>query len=128
MKLTISIESGFIVARASGEFSLAEAKRIFLELLDTTEKHGLQKILFDGREITREPTDMERFGYAEYAAKSVAVFMQCNRGINLKFAYVLLPPVLDLRKFGETVALNRGMLVKSFDNLDDAYQWLGVAA
>lgn len=128
MKLTIITEPDVVVAQVSGEFSLPEAKRVFLELLDTTEKNGLQKILFDGREITTAPTDMERFGYAEYAAKSVAVFMQRNRGVSLKFAYVLLPPVLDPKKFGETVALNRGMLVKSFDNLDDACQWLGLTA
>ena len=29
--------------------------------------------------------------------------------------------------FGETVAVNRGMLVKTFDNLEDGLGWLGIA-
>ena len=41
-----------------------------------------------------------------------------------KFAYVLAPPVLDLDRFGEIVAVNRGMNVKAFDNLKDALEWL----
>ena len=31
------------------------------------------------------------------------------------------------RRFGETVAVNRGMYVKTFDNPDDALGWLGIA-
>jgi hypothetical protein len=44
-----------------------------------------------------------------------------------KFAYVLVAPVLDSRRFGETVARNRGMQVKAFDNLREAEHWLGIA-
>ncbi len=40
------------------------------------------------------------------------------------FAHVLKEPVLDPQRFGETVALNRGMNVRTFDNLEDALAWL----
>jgi hypothetical protein len=35
--------------------------------------------------------------------------------------------VLDPKRFGETVAVNRSMWLKSFDNPDDALGWLGWA-
>ena len=45
----------------------------------------------------------------------------------IQFAYVLKEPVLDPERFGKTVAVNRGMLVKTFDNLEDALGWLEIA-
>jgi hypothetical protein len=70
---------------------------------------------------------MERFYYAEFAAQSVANF--ANRGVSLttQFAYVLKEPVLDPRRFGETIAVNRGMFVRAFDTLEDALKWLGIS-
>jgi hypothetical protein len=32
--------------------------------------------------------------------------------------------VLDPKKFAETVAVNRGMLIRVFDNLEEALEWL----
>jgi hypothetical protein len=34
--------------------------------------------------------------------------------------------MLDPEKFGETVAVNRGMLAKVFDNLEAALAWLEI--
>ena len=70
---------------------------------------------------------MERFFYGEFAAQEIAKF--ADRGVSraTQFAYVLEAPVLDLHRFGETVAVNRGMYVKVFDNLQDALEWIGIA-
>jgi hypothetical protein len=32
----------------------------------------------------------------------------------------------DPGRFGETVAVNRGMLTKTFESIDDALEWLGI--
>ncbi len=70
---------------------------------------------------------MERFYYGEFAAH--AVLSSGDRGVStaIQFAYVLEVPVLDPERFGETVAVNRGMHVKTFDDLQDALGWLGLA-
>ncbi len=109
-----------------GRFSLAEAKRTFLEMLEAVARHKADKVLFDGRRLTGKPGDMDRFLYGKFAAQSVKSF--ADRGVSpgTLFAYVLEEPVLDARRFGETVATNRGMYVKAFDNLEDAFGWLGV--
>ena len=70
---------------------------------------------------------MERFYYGEFAAQTVAKFTSRGVSGSTQFAYVLEVPVLDPGRYGETVAANRGMLVKAFDNLDDALGWLGIA-
>ena len=70
---------------------------------------------------------VERFYYGEFAAEAVAKFTAHGVSGATQFAYLLEVPVLDPERFGETVAVNRGMLVKTFDNLPDALAWLGAA-
>jgi len=121
MKLEIHPESGFLRTDVSGEFSLEEAKRTFLEILDAVTRYKVNKVLFDGRRIAGNPQPMERFYYGEFVAEAW-------RGVLPQvptFAYVLEHPVIDPERFGETVARNRGMIVKAFDDLEDALGWLG---
>ena len=126
MKLTLRIaaDEGLLYAIYSGDFALAEAERTFLQILEALERHKMQKVLVDGRAITGEPETMERFFYGEFVAEEVTKLRNRVMCHNPQFAYVLVVPVLDRRRFGETVAVNRGMFVKAFDNLNDALQWL----
>jgi hypothetical protein len=127
MKLKVCPESGFLRVDAVGKFSLGEAKRTFLEMLEAVAQHKVRKVLFDGRGLAGEPKTIERFFYGEFVARAIAEF--ADRGMvsgATQFGYVLDEPVLDTRRFGETVAVNRGMFVKTFDNLQDALGWLGV--
>jgi hypothetical protein len=126
LKLEISPESGFLRVGALGKFSLKEAKRSFLEMLDAVARYKVKKVLFDGRRIKGEPETMERFYYGEFAAQSVREYSDRGVSRDTQFAYVLEHPVLDPARFGETVAVNRGMRVKAFDNLEDALGWLGI--
>ena len=112
----------------TGEFSLEEAKRAFLEMLDAVTRHNTEKILLDGRELQGEPDTIHRFLYGEFAAHAIRRYITERRVPHaLQFAYVLQEPVLDPQRLGETVAVNRGMWVKAFDNLEDALGWLRVA-
>ncbi len=128
MILEISTESAFLRVRAKGDFSLMEAKRTFIEMLEAVAQNKVRKVLFDGRRLVGNPRTIERFYYGEFAAEAVAKFT--DRGVDraTQFAYVLKVPMLDPERFGETVAVNRGMFVKAFDNLDDALGWLRIAS
>ncbi|MGO9246780.1 MAG: hypothetical protein ACLP0A_05575 [Verrucomicrobiia bacterium] len=127
MNIETCPELDFLRVNATGNFSLEEAKRTFLEMLEAVGRHKAEKVLFDGRRLTGEPNTMERFYYGEFAAQAVRRF--ADRGVSpaTHFAYVLEEPVLDPRRFGETVARNRGLFVKAFDNLEDALGWLEIA-
>ena len=78
MKLEVFPESGFLRVHAVGEFSLEEARRTFLEMLEAVAEHKAGKVLFDGRAVAGSPETMERFYYGEFAARSVAEFVHAN--------------------------------------------------
>jgi hypothetical protein len=127
MRLRTSTEPGTLHAKMSGPFSLDEAKRIFLEILEAIVQHKMDKVLIDGRAIEGEPTTMQRFIYGEFAAAATKTLRErLALPKPPRFACVLQEPVLDPMRFGETVAVNRGMHVKVFDNLEDAFCWLEV--
>ena len=106
----------------SGKFMLAEALSDFLEVLEAIEEKQNTKVVIDGRQLSGEPLTIERFLYGEFVAEAVK---RLRIGGAPMFAYVLHEPVLDPMRFGETVALNRGMNLKVFDDYDLAIGWLG---
>jgi hypothetical protein len=69
--IEIRPESGLLNVGAIGEFSLQEAERTFLEMLEAVARYKVEKVLFDGRRLTGAPKTMERFYYGEFAADSV---------------------------------------------------------
>lgn len=113
-------------ATLAGPFSLDEAKSTFNCIIDAIEQHGARFVLVDGREVTGAPSTWERYFYGEFVAGAVRDFNSRSDLPAPKFAYVLLYPVLDKDRLGETVALNRHMNLKVFDNLTDAEKWLGI--
>ena len=127
LNVQVQAEPGLLRVLATGKFSLVEAKEKFIEMLDAVERNDAKKVLVDGRRVKGNPKTIERFLYGEFAARAVARFMIEGAVRHVpQFAYVLHEPVLDPNRFGETVAVNRGMWVKVFDNLEDALKWLGL--
>jgi hypothetical protein len=126
MLLQIHPESGLLNVVATGDFSLPEGKRTFVQLLEAMVHHKSNKVIFDGRRLTGEPELMERFYYSSFAADMVMQYHGRGVSIGTPFAFVLTEPVLDPNRFGETVALNRCMNVKAFHTPEQAFQWLGI--
>jgi len=124
MTLSLTAESGCLYVTATGEFSLDEARRRFLDMLKAVAAFDTSKVLFDGRTLVGEPKMMERFYYGEFAALSVASRVSDGVSPATRFAYVLQEPMLDPDRLGETVAMNRGMHVRAFDNVEAARAWL----
>jgi hypothetical protein len=125
MNIECRLDNGLLQATATGEFSLEEAERTFIELLEVIKQTSARTILFDGRELVGSPIIVERFYYGEFAANHVQALI--DNGWNDKqpqFAYVLHEPLLDPLRLGETVAVNRGMNVKVFTNTKEAMHWL----
>ncbi|HKY02955.1 MAG TPA: hypothetical protein VJM53_10435 [Burkholderiales bacterium] len=119
-------DNNLIRATIGGAFYLTGAKTTFVQVLDEILQHKAKKVLIDGRTITGNPKAVERFFYGEFAAAAIAEVSERGLSHVPQFAYVLAEPVLDKHRLGETVAVNRGMNVKAFDNLDAAERWLGI--
>ena len=116
-------QSGLLRVDASGEFSLEDAKQAFLEMLKAVGQHKAEKILLDARNVMGKPGDLERFYYGEFAARE-SHRMVVEHKIVPRFAYVIHEPLRDPTRLGETVAVNRGMNVKTFETSEDANEWL----
>lgn len=106
---------------------MLEAETTFHEILLAIVEHKLKKVLVDGRHVIGNPEPLERFFYGRYVADAVAQTVNRTKIEVPRFAYVLQEPVLDPNKFGETVAVNRGMRVKVFNDMKQAEWWLGIA-
>jgi len=119
----LHLEQGVLNAVVTGEFELALAKIQFVEILDEVVQSGATKVLIDGQQMPGKPGDFERFLYGEFVAKATLEVMR-ERKIKLRFAYVIHEPVRDPERFGENVAVNRGMDVKVFEDTNAAIQWL----
>ena len=118
-------ESGVLKIDARGEFSLEEAKRAFREMLEAVAQHQAEKVLFDGRNLKGEPARIERFYYGYFAATETISFIAMKRMRQVpQFAYVINEPLRDPQRYGETVAVNRGMDVKTFETPEEAFEWL----
>jgi hypothetical protein len=124
MRLDIHSRADLLEVEATGEFSLEEAQRTFLAMMEAVTFHKTNRVLFDGRSITGNPSTIERFYFGEFAAATAEQYKLQGKCGATRFSFVLKEPVLDPEKFGETVAVNRGMCVKAFDNPEEALAWL----
>jgi hypothetical protein len=124
MLIKVTAEPRFLRVVTSGHFTLAEAERTFLQVIDAVALHKTDKVLFDGREVIGEPTIVQRFYYSDFAARTIARYAAESGNPWPQLAYVLEEPVLDPNRFGEKVARNRGMNMRVFDNLEEAFTWL----
>jgi len=127
MLVQVDPDRRLLRVRYEGKFSLVEAQDTFHEILNALVQHKLRKVLIDGREISGDPEPLERFYYGKFAADAVSQAVNRGRIEVPRFAYILKEPILDPNRFGETVAVNRGMRVKTFDDAKQAEWWLGIA-
>ena len=127
LSLQVEVERRLLRATYHGEFSLTEGEATFDEILDAIVKNKLRNVLVDGREVNGDPEPLERFYYGKYVANAVNQAVNRTRIEVPRFAYVLHPPMLDPNRFGETVAVNRGMRIKAFDDIKQAEWWLGIS-
>ena len=117
-------DSGILRVTVTGQFVLETAQGTFLEVLELVKQYQSKKVLVDALEAQGEPRVLERYLYAEFVAMAAAEFRRFKADWSPKFAYVLQPPLGDPKKFGETVALNRGMRLKVFETAEEGLKWL----
>jgi len=69
------------------------------------------------------PTGFERFLYGSFAALATLDVLHRHK-VKLKFAYVIHESLRDPARYGETVAVSMGMDVKTFEEKNEAVEWL----
>jgi len=121
LNFQIKRESAFILVAGDGEFDLADSKRIIETAIDSALEQKVPRILIDARSVTGKPTTMQRFEFANHV---VTLYRQRERARFIRIAVVGFKPLIDPNRFGETVAVNRGVPLRVTTNITEAIEWL----
>jgi len=123
--LKCDMKNDCLVVQIFGDFILNEACSNFLEMLKVIEAYKANKVVVDCLQVMGAPSTIERFSYAESGADELMRLLCAKKIGEVKFAYVGIEPPFDKDHFGQIVANNRGANIKTFNNVEDAFSWLG---
>jgi hypothetical protein len=127
VNLAIEPRAGYLLVTLTGEYQADSARQIFAQTLDACVEHKLQRVLMDIRSLkTKMPiTTLDRYQFVEALAQSRIDHLAWGLE-SLQFALVETEDQIDPKRFGETVAANRGVNAKATTDIADALAWLGV--
>ena len=125
LDLHVEQKSDYLLITVSGGLDLESAKEASQRSLKLLESHKQSKALVDCRNVAGPLSTIERYDYATFLADLHARYA-LEHGAPLRVAYVGNEPLIDPGRFGETVAVNRGALMKVTTDIGEARAWLGV--
>lgn len=128
MALTTKIElkKGYLEVKIEGLFDLPSSHSVTDAILGSIEKYQAAKVLVDFRGITGDVEPLERFHYAENFAVKYLELLLAGRIKHPRLAFLGHSPQFDPHRFDETVAVNRGVPLRSTDDPREAWDWLGI--
>ncbi len=119
-------KKNYLVIVMEGEYAFSETGPSFDKMLAACEKYQATKVLVDGRGLTGNPTTLERFNFAATLTLKYFALRMTDRIPPTRFAFLANHPIVDPRRIGETVAVNRGLPIKVSTDPQEAFDWLGV--
>jgi len=119
----VKVEVTHLLITCSGSYDQADAEQIFCMAFETAARQKVPRVLLDCRKVTGELSTMDRFDLAEYVSMLVLSRMNAE---SVRIAVVGVEPLIDPGRFGETVAVNRGVTGKVTTDLNEAMEWLGI--
>jgi hypothetical protein len=122
----VETQTGHLLMIYEGRYEPSLAEEFTNQIVETSRAHQPTKLLIDLREVTGEMSTMDRFNLSRIAVKKYFLEMILGKIPKCRYAIVGRHPLVDPRRFEEIVATNRGMNVKTFAEIRDAYAWLGV--
>ncbi len=121
IEVAVVVEDEYLCLRCTGLCSPAEVKMLISRTVDAVLEHRKSRVLIDANGVTGDLSTMERFDCSVFLAEEINLRAL---GKLAKITVVAKEPPLDPQRFGETVAVNRGVNVKAFTVLDEAIAWL----
>jgi hypothetical protein len=126
MALNLKIQSlpHYLLMVYEGHFDGSCIEQLINEVLEACEKYKPVKLMADFRTVTGTMTTMERFELGSVFAVRYMGKRMAGKILSCQFAFVGSYPLIDPRRFGETVAKNRGINVMAFTDMDKGVKWL----
>lgn len=123
MKGTFKVNHNYLHIKATGEFTLSEAKDIILKWVEKAHSLALNNIFCDITLVTGYDTQristIDRFKTSKFVVESIPKYF--------KLAILTKQKQFVKDHFEENVMSNRGVMVKVTTNKNKALKWLGVA-
>jgi hypothetical protein len=128
MALTTKTElrKEYLYVLVEGEFEYLSSIQSTDAILEACARHQTTKALIDFRGVTGKIIDIERFHYAEVSTDKYNKLLAAGVVKPCRFVWIGKPPQLDPKKLGESVALNRGLILRVTPDLEHAFVFLGV--
>lgn len=96
------------------------------QIIEACKKHQPSNLLVDFRKVEGQMSTMDRYNLSSVASKKYLDEKLTGKVSSCRFAFLGNHPLVDPKKFGETVAVNRGLNVKVFTEIKEALAWLEV--
>ncbi len=111
----------FVMTAPSGAVDIEKSRQMLLKLASMTMPPNDYDILIDCREVTSQPTITD-------IIQIVSFMLDHRSSFRNKLAILTHPGTrLEVAKFAELYAQNRGLKVAAFDNFESAIMWLSTA-
>ena len=125
LKYSSDVKDGYLSVTISGNFSLPEAKTIYIEALESLLKNDLSKLFIDAFKIKGIVKTIDRYYFGEFAALESMKYMA--KGLKrISVSICGDEPIIDPDRFGEIVARNRGLDLKVTTDKNESLQFLGI--
>ena len=124
MEIEFKPHKNYLLVEVASNYSLHEANNLFVEVLDYLAFNKINRVLIDCSLLKGFKDILEEYYYAEYAAKLYREKFESGLLPMIKFAYVFNERFYNDDKDGEILANNRGLWNKTFENLENAMEWL----
>jgi hypothetical protein len=122
MDLSFEAKDGVLYGSIRGPFTLREAVDAFTEVCIRALKLGVTKALVDCQDAVGQLSTIERYQLGE----QVAFNCHAITAAMVRVAVIGAPPLVN--GFAALVASNRGLQSRTFPNVEEASQWLGIAS
>ena len=113
----LTVKGDTLEARAWGfDESLEDVQSYGLAIIQACREQGVTRVLCDERELEYRLNTFEHYEAAEFIAQQVPAVA--------KAAIVCNPQSLPAADLYEDVAVNRGLMLRIFTDIDQAWAWL----
>lgn len=128
MPLTFKTEmrKEYLYVLIDGAFDFSSLIQSLDVILDAVEQRQATKVLVDVRKISGAPNDQERIHYGTIGAEKYLERLNAKKIKPCRFAYLGNYPQIDRARLGEATAVNRGMNIKTSNDIAAAFDWLVV--
>lgn len=118
------LNEGYLHVFLEGDYESNLSMKAIQDVMNACVKHQSDKVLVDVRNLGGNMTAMDRFNIAQDFTAKYFKEKKAGRISHVRFAYLGNYPLIDPNRFGETVAVNRGLTMKASTELKGALDWL----